>query len=77
MERRLRSRLKPTTDSLRVDETYIRVKDRCHHFRSFWAAWRKIAGYDAIPMIRTAKRAGEQRGRRSVVFRPLNPKQRF
>ena len=26
MERRLRSRLKPTTDSWRVDETYIRVK---------------------------------------------------
>jgi transposase, IS6 family len=26
MERRLRSRLKPTTDSWRLDETYIRVK---------------------------------------------------
>ena len=26
MERRLRSRLKPTNDSWRVDETYIRVK---------------------------------------------------
>ena len=26
MERRLRSRLKPTADSWRVDETYIRVK---------------------------------------------------
>jgi transposase, IS6 family len=28
MERRLRSRLKPTTDSWRVDETYIRVKGK-------------------------------------------------
>jgi transposase-like protein len=28
MERRLRSRLKPTNDSWRVDETYIRVKGK-------------------------------------------------
>ena len=28
MERRLHSRLKPTTDSWRVDETYIRVKGK-------------------------------------------------
>src|SRR5271165_869179 len=28
MERRFRSRLKPTTDSWRVDETYIRVKGK-------------------------------------------------
>ena len=28
MERRLRSRLRPTNDSWRVDETYIRVKGR-------------------------------------------------
>jgi len=28
MERRLRSRLKPTTDSWRVDETYIRIKGK-------------------------------------------------
>src|SRR5260370_10166116 len=31
MERRLRSRLIPTNDSWRVDETYIRVKDRCRY----------------------------------------------
>jgi IS6 family transposase len=131
MERRLRSRLKQTNDSWRVDETYIRVKgkwvylyravdssghplvinsdkhagyppaivqlkaagaleENCRHrpvqylnnvleqdhravkrrvnasqhFRSFWAAWRTIAGYEAIHMIR--KGAGMQRGRRSV-----------
>jgi transposase, IS6 family len=28
MERRLRSRLKPTTDSWRVDETYVRAKGK-------------------------------------------------
>jgi IS6 family transposase len=28
MERRLRSRLKPTNDSWRVDETYIRIKSK-------------------------------------------------
>jgi len=28
MERRLRSKLKPTSDSWRVDETYIRVKGK-------------------------------------------------
>jgi IS6 family transposase len=28
MERRLRSRLRPTNDSWRVDETYIRVKGK-------------------------------------------------
>jgi transposase-like protein len=28
MERRLRSKLKPTNDSWRVDETYIRVKGK-------------------------------------------------
>jgi hypothetical protein len=27
------------------------------HFRSFWGAWRTIAGYEAIHMIRKAKRA--------------------
>ena len=40
MEQRLRRRLKPTNDSLRVDETYIRVKGKwvvfipgCGHHR--------------------------------------------
>jgi transposase-like protein len=94
MERRLRSRLKPTNDSWRVDETYVSIKgkwvylyravdssgvleENCQHrpvqylnnvleqdhraikrrvrasqhFRSFWGAWRTIAGYEAIHMI--------------------------
>src|ERR1700686_4522807 len=32
MERRLRSRLRPTNDSWRVDETYIRVKGKWRYF---------------------------------------------
>jgi hypothetical protein len=34
MERRLRSKLKPTNDSWRVDETYIRVKGKWVYFVS-------------------------------------------
>ena len=36
------------------------------HFRSFWGAWRTIAGYEAMQMIRKAKRAGVRQMRRSV-----------
>jgi hypothetical protein len=36
------------------------------HFRSFWGAWRTIAGYEAIHMIRKGQRAGVRRERRSV-----------
>ena len=36
------------------------------HFRSFWGAWRTIAGYEAMHMIRKAKRAGVRRVRRLV-----------
>src|SRR5258708_12384606 len=36
MERRLRSKLKPTNDSWRMDETYIRVKGKC---RSLYRPW--------------------------------------
>jgi transposase, IS6 family len=32
MDRRLRSKLKPTNDSWRVDETYIRVKGKWVYF---------------------------------------------
>jgi transposase, IS6 family len=35
LERRLRRRLKPTSDSWRVDETYIRVRGKwCYLYRS-------------------------------------------
>jgi transposase-like protein len=165
MERRLRSKLKPTNDSWRVDETYIRVKgkwvylyravdstgatidfllsakrdaaaaerflakalgganhpaprvintdkhagyppaivqlkaeaaleENCRHrpaqylnnvleqdhraikrrikasqhFRSFWGAWRTIAGYEAIHMIRKGQACESAAGGRSVLL---------
>ena len=165
MERRLRSKLKPTNDSWRVDETYIRVKgkwrylyravdssgatldfllsarqdaaaakrflakalgrqnhpvprvintdshsayppaivrlkaegaldENCRqrpvpylnnvleqdhraikrrvnasqHFRSFWAAWRTIAGYEAIRMIRKGQVCGSALAGRAVLL---------
>ena len=36
MERRLRSELKPTNDSWRVDETYIRVKGNGYIYTARW-----------------------------------------
>ena len=165
MERRLRSKLKPTNDSWRVDETYIRVKGKwrylyravdssgatldfllsakqdaaaakrflakalgrqnhpmprvvntdghsayppaivrlkaegvlekdcrhrpvpylnnvleqdhraikrrvnaSQHFRSFWAAWRTIAGYEAIHMIRKGQVCGSALAGRAVLL---------
>ena len=38
------------------------------HFRSFWGAWRTIAGYEAIHMTAKAKRPGVRRVRGSVYF---------
>jgi DDE domain len=38
MDRRLRSKLKPTNDSWRVDETYIRVKGKWVYF-FYTARW--------------------------------------
>lgn len=29
------------------------------HFRSFWAAWRTLAGYEAIHMIRKGQAGGK------------------
>jgi transposase-like protein len=35
-----------------------RLINASQHFHSFWCAWRAIAGYEAIHMIRKGKRAG-------------------
>ena len=52
---------------LEQDHRAIKRRVRAsQHFRSFWGAWRTIAGYEAIHMIRKAKRAGVRRVRRSV-----------
>jgi hypothetical protein len=52
---------------LEQDHRAIKRRVRAsQHFRSFWGAWRTIAGYEAIHMIRKAKRTGARQGRRSV-----------
>jgi len=52
---------------LEQDHRAIKRRVRAsQHFRSFWGAWCTIAGYEAIHMIRKAKRAGARRVRRSV-----------
>jgi IS6 family transposase len=37
---------------LEQDHRAIKRRVRASHFRSFWGAWRTIAGYEAIHMIR-------------------------
>src|SRR5260221_393560 len=49
-QRCLRRHLKPTNDSWRVDAS--------QHFRSFCAARRTLAGYEAIHMIRKGQASG-------------------
>ena len=44
---------------LEQDHRAIKRRIRAsQHFRSFWGAWRKIAGYEAIHMIRKGQAYG-------------------
>ena len=44
---------------LEQDHRAIKRRIRAsQHFRSFWAAWRTIAGYEAIHMIRKGQACG-------------------
>ena len=44
---------------LEQDHRAIKRRVRAsQHFRSFWAAWRTIAGYEAIHMIRKGQACG-------------------
>ena len=44
---------------LEQDHRAIKRRVRAsQHFRSFWAAWRTIAGYEAIHMIRKGQAGG-------------------
>src|SRR5271166_3214872 len=58
MERRLRSRLRPTNDSWRVDETYIRVKGK-------WVYYNAAFRLGFVPLHPTAAQK-----RRAHVIRP-------
>ena len=52
---------------LEQDHRAIKRRVRAsQHFRSFWGAWRTIAGYEAIHMIRKGQACGVRRVRRSV-----------
>jgi transposase, IS6 family len=44
-----------------LEQDHRAIKRRIHasqHFRSFWCAWRTIAGYEAVHMIRKGKASG-------------------
>ena len=44
-----------------VEQDHRAIKRRVkasQHFRSFWAAWRTLAGYEAIHMIRKGQASG-------------------
>jgi transposase, IS6 family len=47
---------------LEQDHRAIKRRVRASHFRSFWGAWRTIAGYEAIHMIRKGQAYGSAAG---------------
>jgi len=50
-------------NALEQDHRAIKRRVRVsQHFRSFWAAWRTIAGYEAIHMIRKGQAYGSAAG---------------
>ena len=54
---------------LEQDHRAIKRRIRAsQHFRSFWGAWRTIAGYEAIHMIRKGQARTEARRRRGAVY---------
>src|SRR5260221_781720 len=66
MERRLRSRLKPTNDSWRVDETYVRAKGKWVYL------YRAVdSNGDTIDFLLSATRDPNARGRRQKARRCL------
>jgi hypothetical protein len=48
---------------LQKNQTNFRSVPASQHFRSFWGAWRTIAGYEAIHMIRKGQACGGCEGR--------------
>src|SRR5499427_990407 len=54
-----------------LEQDHRAIKRRVHasqHFRSFWGAWRTIAGYEAIHMIRKGQACGSALGGRAVLL---------
>jgi transposase-like protein len=63
---------KNLTDQLRtLEQDHRAIKRRVNasqHFRSFWAGWRTIAGYEAIHMIRKGQACGGALAGRTVLM---------
>ena len=54
---------------LEQDHRAIKRRIRAsQHFRSFWGAWRTIAGYEAIHMMRKGQACGSAPGGRAVLL---------
>jgi IS6 family transposase len=52
-----------------LEQDHRAIKRRVHgsqHFRSFWGAWRTIAGYEAIHMIRKSRPIRSPASQRTV-----------
>jgi hypothetical protein len=64
--------LAPSSEDLficRVQGRAIKRRVRAsQHFRSFWGAWRTIAGYEAIHMIRKGQACGSALGGNAVLL---------
>ena len=58
------------SEALPVDsgDPALRRVNASQHFRSFWAAWRTIAGYEAIHMIRKGQACGSALAGRAVLL---------
>jgi transposase, IS6 family len=58
---------------LEQDHRAIKCRVRAsQHFRSFWGAWRTIAGYEAIHMIRKRQAYGSAAGAKVGLLPPLH-----
>ena len=54
-----------------VEQDHRAIKRRVRasqHFRLFWGAWRTIAGYEAIHMIRKGQACGSAAGENVVLL---------
>jgi transposase, IS6 family len=57
-----------------VEQDHRAIKRRVQaspHFRSFWAAWRTLAGYEAIPRIRKGQAFGRSSDGGTVPLHPF------
>ena len=58
-----------------LEQDHRAIKRRINasqHFRSFWCAWRTIAGYEAIHMIRKGQAYGSAAGAKVGLVAPLH-----